>query len=360
MSFKLVKPWLCLALVACSAMTGCSSLQKSAAKKKDSKWSWSKLFKEEFQEPSSIAAIWSFDTLATENKSTERGFGGRIYFYNEKSQAVPVNGDLTIYGYVTTPGYSDPEKVEPDQKFEFKAEQLASHFSPSEIGASYSVWVPWDRVGGHREEITLIPTFKSEEGSLVQGTPAKVFLEGTPREKHHLPSPKAQTVSYQRAVSAGPSVPNSTMPSMGTTKTTTIEVPGEASLGRSKRRSFTLGAGRTSVDNTQSSFEPTGFSVGGEKALPANVSPNLPARSTVPASNTQPGYHLRALTPPKRSPQDIESPGTDPRLAGNVPSSLVQPASFRTEVKSGQASLASSHPSAGKPTYKPRNWWPNK
>ncbi|MEM8734275.1 MAG: hypothetical protein AAGG44_08635 [Planctomycetota bacterium] len=358
MSPKLIKPCLCLAIALGAATTGCSSLQKSASKKKDSKWSWSKLWKEEFQEPSSIAAIWSFDTLATENKSTERGFGGRIYFYNEKSQAVPVNGDLTIYGYVTTPGYSDPEKVEPDQKFDFKAEQLASHFSPSEIGASYSVWVPWDRVGGHREEITLIPTFKSEEGSLVQGTPAKVFLEGTPREKHHLPGPKAQTVSYRRAVPTEPSAID-TMPSIGTTKTTTIEVPGEASLGRSRRRSFTLGAGRTNVNSTQNSFQPSGFSVGGGKALPANAAPKLPAQNGIPSDSRQPGYQLRALTPPQRTPGDRGVPAASPRLANASPSQ-VQPAAFQSSSSSNQANLASANQKAAKPAYQPRNWWPNK
>ncbi len=35
-------------------------------------------------------------------KPVTRGFGGRIYFYNDRSQAVPVDGELVVYGFDDT------------------------------------------------------------------------------------------------------------------------------------------------------------------------------------------------------------------------------------------------------------------
>ncbi len=45
------------------------------------------------------AVIWTEDVLMVTGKPPTRGFGGRIYFYNEKSQAIPVEGELVVYGY---------------------------------------------------------------------------------------------------------------------------------------------------------------------------------------------------------------------------------------------------------------------
>lgn len=224
-----------IVVILCS---GCSTWDKNKSHKKDDSWSITKLWKQEYQEPSTLAVIWSPDTLTIEGQGTSRGFGGRIYFYNERSQAIPVDGDLLVHGYLTTPGQAKGETVEADKKFEFTAEQLSCHFSPSEIGASYSIWVPWDADGGFREEITLIATFKSKNGKLVQGAPAKVFLPGKNREKAELPGFAVQAVSYQSQVI--PTNPGPQSESNRSLRTTTIEIPSGAKLNRPNRPTFTL------------------------------------------------------------------------------------------------------------------------
>ncbi|MFM8325640.1 MAG: hypothetical protein ACKN9U_12325, partial [Pirellulaceae bacterium] len=83
-----------LLLLVCtvSFVGGCASLtqQQTAkdAKKSQSKWPWSK--EKEYQMPRSMAVIWSPDVFVAPGATPSRGFGGRIYFYNEKSHAVPV------------------------------------------------------------------------------------------------------------------------------------------------------------------------------------------------------------------------------------------------------------------------------
>jgi hypothetical protein len=94
------------------------------------------LKKPEYQEPKSMVAIWTEDTLIQPGKPVTRGFGGRIYFYNEKSQAIPVDGELVVYGFddsaTTKPSRASPSDMELEQsgkKFRFTAEQFTQHFS---------------------------------------------------------------------------------------------------------------------------------------------------------------------------------------------------------------------------------------
>ena len=230
--------WLLTAAALLTA-SGCSTWKSNTSSEEFSPWSPSTWFKQEYQEPASLAAIWSPDTLATAGQPTKRGFGGRICFYNERSQAVPVEGDLVVHGYLTTPGHIKTGSVDSDQRYVFSSDQLTTHFSPSQIGASYSIWVPWDEAGGFREEITLIATFKSKKGTVVQGTPAKLFLPGKSRIEDALPAPHTQTVSYVREqipTHPGDGQATADLP----TRTTTIEIPDSAAIVRAPRRGFEL------------------------------------------------------------------------------------------------------------------------
>lgn len=194
------KTILVLAFVACC--NGCALMKKEdQAKSKEKSWFSSTFFKKEYQTPSTMAAIWSPDILTMTGKPPTRGFGGRVYLYNAKSQAVPVDGELIVHGYNRKDRKND-ETIEADKTFRFTADQLTEHFSPSELGASYSIWIPWDAADGLRQEITLIPSFKDKTGAIVQGAPAKLFLPGrasNPNDQaEELPAPM-QTVSYRQS-----------------------------------------------------------------------------------------------------------------------------------------------------------------
>ncbi|MCG8648479.1 MAG: hypothetical protein MI861_01520, partial [Pirellulales bacterium] len=133
--------------------------------------------------------------------------------YDEKSRAVPVDGTLTIHGFddrAASPG----ERV---KRFEFTPDQLTRHFSQTDLGASYSVWVPWDAVGGDQRRISLVASFKTQDGKTVQGLPATVVLPG--RTKKVLESDVASKFSpdylkYRQAQATG------TLPTSGLTTTT--------------------------------------------------------------------------------------------------------------------------------------------
>ena len=166
--------------VLCSGLmfSGCSMFNtdsRSVHSRTAKWWSW----KKEYQVPQSMVAIWSEDILVTPGKPPTRGFGGRLYFYNDRSQAIPVDGELAVYGFDDTAKHDiNGVRTEADKRFRFTAEQFKTHFSESELGASYSVWIPWDVAGGPQREIMLLPTFVLANGRVVRGESSKVVLSG--------------------------------------------------------------------------------------------------------------------------------------------------------------------------------------
>jgi hypothetical protein len=224
-------------MVVCS---GCATWTDKP-KNKDSMWSSMQFWKKPYQKPAKLAAIWTHDILTMTGKPPTRGFGGRLYFYNDKSQAISVDGELVVHGYEEPPfGQQRTEKTKADKTFMFTAEQFTQHFSPSDLGASYSVWIPWDAAEGMQKEITLIPTFKDKAGVFVQGEPAKLVLPGKKIEEPLLATP-FQQVSFQQSqtpTNMGP------LPQPSGLRTTTISMPTQAGRGARDSR------GNTSQYNT--------------------------------------------------------------------------------------------------------------
>lgn len=248
---------LTICLVGSSALsTGCSSLNNKTSKESGkSIWSPSTWFEEEYQAPSSLAVIWSPDVLAVQGQESVRGFGGRVFFYNDRLQAVPVEGDLVIHGYdQSKTNRGSDSSTAADKTFNFSAEQLTTHFSPSELGASYSIWVPWDQAGGLRQPVSLVATFKSVDGKITQGTPAKLFLPGKTVDPNEETLPRMQAVSYQS--SSMPTNMGIVQKAASGVRTTTITVPEQSSLTRRSNGKFTLGGPtRTSSNGLPLSVE---------------------------------------------------------------------------------------------------------
>lgn len=186
LSKQMLKPSAWLALGLATSFTGCASLTSDSKtnKKKDDDKSWFSFKKKEYQVPQAMNVVWTYDILTLPGKAPTRGFGGRFYFYNEKTQAIPVDGELMVYGFDDSYGPLDrPDPSAATKRFKFTAEQLTSHFSEGQLGASYSVWIPWDAAPGEEKKIMLMPTFVAKDGRMVRGAAATVNLPGKPREQ---------------------------------------------------------------------------------------------------------------------------------------------------------------------------------
>ena len=299
--------------------TGCSAWRSGNQGSPSDGWSIKKLWKTEYQQPQSLVAVWSPDVLAMPGKPATRGFGGRLYFYNEKSQAIPVEGELMVHGYKNELGDNSTEKVEADKTFGFTAEQLTSHYSPSDMGASYSVWIPWDAAGGHRLEVTLIPSFKSKVGQLVQGTPAKLYLPG--KAVNNGLASKESAGSLLMKLSDGSKMPKPrvTESSTGSMKTTTITVPDQSTIARATRaQTFSLGQSSPAITPD---YVGSGVSVGGSRSMGLASSADLP---------TVYNSAFEDIAPPSQIPAFSTLPAL-PQLQktnASTQGGIVQPASF--------------------------------
>lgn len=227
---------ICVGLVLTILSTGCATWTNNTNKNK-SAWSSMQFWKKEYQRPAQMAVIWSPDILVTAGKAPTRGFGGRIYFYNEKTQAIPVDGELKVHGYLEQKigRVVKPGSVEADKTFAFAAEQLTSHYTPSDLGASYSIWVPWDSADGVQQQITLIATFKDKNGAVVQGEAAKVVLPGRTPEEPQGPASPFQQVSFSKAqIPTNNNAIEVSKDSSDGLRTTTITVPAKTSRNLAK------------------------------------------------------------------------------------------------------------------------------
>ena len=171
---------------------GCASFPKTGEMSLKNPFSSKDKKPDPYPNPVKMAVMWTPDTLTTAGKRPTRGFGARIFFYDEKSRPVPVEGELTVVAYEESDNPSVAPKV---RRFGFTKEQFTEHFSQSDLGASYSVWIPWDVDGGLGQRITMVPTFQSSEAkSPIQGTATAVLLPG--------PMPEQRAIDEARRVAA--------------------------------------------------------------------------------------------------------------------------------------------------------------
>jgi len=175
----------CILLVSTTMLTaGCSGwpgkgppskgLPSKADIARKMSWSKDKGKPKPYPNPARMASTWTPDTLMQTGRTPTRGFGGRLFFYDEKTKAVAVDGELTVHAFAENADGSQGEV----KRYHFTPEQFTTHFSQTDIGASYSVWIPWDAVGGDQTKVSLVPSFRAANGRLVQGEQALVGLPG--------------------------------------------------------------------------------------------------------------------------------------------------------------------------------------
>ncbi len=321
----------CFAIAFAISLVGCETvmIDSNGNKRKKKDASWFTFKKKEYQTPQSVTVTWSHDILTLPGKSPTRGFGGRFYFYNEKTQAIPVDGDLVVYGFDDTNKQKPTEDLNQSTKrFRFTAEQLTTHFTEGDLGASYSVWIPWDEAYGPAKKVMLIPTFLAKDGKLVRGTAASLNLPGSGEDPNEgvilQTSAMIPTATPNQMIDLRKSAPTSQNSGL---RTTTIQVP-----------SSSLMRGSNAVDTQTNS---NGFPAYSNQA-PANIQANYNQSPADALNSVANANHLgstatstpavasfgvpKSITLPKMSTQNINGlvmPVYSPMdLSGLAPHSL--------------------------------------
>jgi len=197
MTFRHTLPALALTLFA-----GCQSMEFGGLRKATDKLAITskeeRIKESAYETPARLIAIWSEAMYTQPGQRPTRGFGGRLYFYSAKDKTVPVEGQLVVYAYDDSQD-GQPRQT-PSRKFAFTPEQFTQHYSATELGASYSIWIPWDEVGGVRKSISLLPVFTSTSGQVVMGDQSVNVLPGKAPENSE-PAPQGY---FAPLSSAGP------------------------------------------------------------------------------------------------------------------------------------------------------------
>jgi hypothetical protein len=267
--------------------------------------------------PQKLVGIWTDTVYYQSGAMPTRGFGGRIYFYDEFNKPCCVAGELVVYAFDDARDAEASGRKGPQRKYVFPVEQFGEHYSLSEIGHSYSVWIPWDAVGGEQAEITLVPFFKPNGGSVVVGESTKHVLPGknTPlakpwrQQQQRRPLVDAQALGQAvRPASfdqpfARPIETAETERAESTMQTTTITLPPELS----RRWARTQSSAATRVNTTATSR------LGTPQARPT-VAPTRVAAP--PSTDSQPRQRPAPRVAPWRESRDRapwrRSPSTQP------------------------------------------------
>ncbi len=143
----------------------------------DNTWPFRDKDKPQEGTPVRMVGAWTDTVMTQAGQKPLRGFGGRIMFYDkEGKKPILVEGQLVVYAF--DEAGRDPTDNKPTRRYVFPADQMPIHMSKSELGASYSFWLPWDEAGGPKTEVSLICRFEPKGGAVVTGEQTKHLLPG--------------------------------------------------------------------------------------------------------------------------------------------------------------------------------------
>ena len=238
---------------------------------------------EEAMPPETMAAIWNFAVYEKPGSPSIRGLGGRLYFYDARNNAVKADGELIVYGF----DEDSNSKSTPDKKFVFRASELQSHYSASALGGSYSIWIPWDKVGGYRKSVTLLPVFKGSDGKIIRAEQSINLLAGKVKTKSTDTELPYRVLGSSAAVLGQPSDKNGS--SGPVTQASFTEADGDQEAGDFQSRIRTTAISLT--PNLQRQMENAAQLRAGKKPFSTPIdAPKLPTATPPPsesaASNT--------------------------------------------------------------------------
>jgi len=166
-----------LAAVGCRAPKA-SDFKPSKLFSMKSSWPWRDREEPEEGTPVRVVGTWTDTVLTQAGQKPQRGFGGRLVFYEKNNdKPILVDGQLVVYAFDETG--RDPTDNKPTRRYVFPPDQVPRHMSMSEIGASYSFWLPWDEAGGPRTEVSLICRFEPKGSAVITSEQTRHLLPGT-------------------------------------------------------------------------------------------------------------------------------------------------------------------------------------
>ena len=162
---------------------------------------------------SSVIAAW--EPAISSGDNPERGFGGRVYFYDsEQNRPVKIKGTVIVYAF--DEDGRDEWDSKPNEGYVFDNKTLNSKevYAKSKLGHSYRLWIPIDEAKPENltRKISLIVRYIPEKGSPQVSPQSTVRLPGrrdqdkliVSAETSEWDSPIQETVALSTAMRSVP------------------------------------------------------------------------------------------------------------------------------------------------------------
>ena len=299
-----------------AAGVGCQTMGKLPSLSSPTTWISGKSIEEQHGVPQRIVALWTEDVLNQSGKMSTRGFGARLYFYDAHDKAIQVDGQLVVYAYDDSKPQTGPQRA-PDRKFVFAPEDFRTHYSESQLGSSYSIWVPWDGIDGPQKEISLVPIFTSVSGKIVVGAQTVNLLTA------HTAAGKLATnqVRYEQKTSH---------PGINPKESTMVQPTAHVDGSRPPGNSSTAENGASSSIAPAARMRATTIPVTGAMSERLRMAPPTPLvglpLTTTPNSSTQTATGSETSTTPAPQPAVHSEPPISPvPVSPSVPRAAVDP-----------------------------------
>ena len=126
-----------------------------------------------------VLATW--EPAVSNGNNPERGFGGRVYFYDsERNRPVKIKGTVIVYAF-DEDGRS-PGDAKPNEGYVFDSKTLNSKgvYAKSKLGHSYNLWIPIDAAKPENptRKISLIVRYIPDKGSSLVSQQTTSLLPG--------------------------------------------------------------------------------------------------------------------------------------------------------------------------------------
>ena len=114
----------------------------------------------------SVIAAW--EPAVSNGENPERGFGGRVYFYDsEMNRPVRIKGKVVVYAFDEDGRCQWDAKPNEGYVFDSKTLNSKGVYAKSKLGHSYNLWIPIDaaRPDSPSRRISLIVRYIPDKGS---------------------------------------------------------------------------------------------------------------------------------------------------------------------------------------------------
>jgi hypothetical protein len=132
--------------------------------------------------PVFVFPFWE-PVIRQQNGEVQHGYAARVFLYDKSHKPIKAEGAMDVCCFEEKPGLfnNTPTKI-----VTFRPEDMELLYCESELGPSYTIWIPWDEKDSDAPQVSLLVKFRPVKGGdalmsqqATLDTPVKTLASGT-------------------------------------------------------------------------------------------------------------------------------------------------------------------------------------